>query len=233
MNAHKHLAVAAISLITLASPALLGAGAGGRNATTDSFYDPKAEYDRLDGAGESHKRVDVIEWEGNLEVHVYPAGSVKGLALKLDDGRAPSSVKPTDAAGAKRKVMVIGYRFDVRPDRQYIRRNILGIPLRAGFNVYKDPSATDYDKFVITNNLLGSELTAYRLDPEPTELFPEGHPENSKTQKLVDGTQDAGKRSPAEASGTGAQGRTTKSGSTGAQNSYDADSGSIKAFDYK
>ena len=42
-------------------------------------------YDRLDGTGESGKKVNVIEWEGNLEIHVYPKGSVKGLAMKLDD----------------------------------------------------------------------------------------------------------------------------------------------------
>ena len=29
------------------------------------------------------KRVDVIEWAGNLEIHVYPAGSLAGLGLKL------------------------------------------------------------------------------------------------------------------------------------------------------
>lgn len=34
------------------------------------------EYDRLDGVGASGKKVDVIEWEGSLEIHVYPADTL-------------------------------------------------------------------------------------------------------------------------------------------------------------
>src|SRR5687767_7863161 len=76
----------------------------------DYTRDPDPEYDRLDGMGPSGKRVDVIEWEGNLEVHVYPKGSLRGLALTIDRQKKD---KP---------VMVIGYRFDNAPKTQLIRR---------------------------------------------------------------------------------------------------------------
>src|SRR5437764_543896 len=57
------------------------------------------KYDVLDGKGPSGKKVDVVEWEGNLEIHVAPKGSLRGLSLKLDK---KNKDKP---------VMVIGYRF--------------------------------------------------------------------------------------------------------------------------
>jgi hypothetical protein len=127
--------------------------------------DPDADYDRLDGTGTSGKTVNVIEWEGNLEIHVYPKGSLVGLALKLDDR---NSAKP---------VMVIGYRFDVAPKQTLVRRAILGIDLRGGFRTYRDTTAMEYDKIVITKNQLqSSELVAFRLDPEPKQLYPDGHP---------------------------------------------------------
>src|SRR5438045_1130880 len=97
------------------------------------------DYDRLDGKGASGKKVQVIEWEGNLEIHVYPAGGLAGLALKLDK------------RNKDRPVMVIGYRFDNSPKQQLIRRAILGINLREGFKAFRDPSADDYDKIVISN----------------------------------------------------------------------------------
>ncbi|MCM2279166.1 MAG: hypothetical protein NDJ89_13905 [Oligoflexia bacterium] len=126
--------------------------------------DPDADYDRLDGRGASGKKVDVIEWEGNLEIHVYPVGSLKGLALKLDKRNKD---KP---------VMVIGYRFDSDTQKQLIRRAILGIDLREGFRAYKDPMTTDYDKIVISNNGLASPLALFKLDQDPKQLYPDGHP---------------------------------------------------------
>ncbi len=122
------------------------------------------DYDRLDGKGESGKKVNVIEWEGNLEIHVYPAGSLKGLALKLDK---KNKDKP---------VMVIGYRFDGDPTKQVIRRNILGIDLREGFKAYKDPTSLEYYKIIISNNGLASPMLAMKLDAEPSQLYPDGHP---------------------------------------------------------
>jgi hypothetical protein len=128
------------------------------------------DYDRLDGKGLSGKKVNVIEWEGNLEIHVYPAGSLKGLALKLDK---TNKAKP---------VMVIGYRFDNAPAKQLIRRAILTIDLQEGFKAYRDPSAGDeYDKIVISNQGLSSQVVAFKLDPPPAESYPEEHP----TRKLA------------------------------------------------
>ena len=122
------------------------------------------DYDRLDGTGRSGKKVHVVEWEGNLEVHVYPKGSLKSLALKLDD-RNPQ--KP---------VMVIGYRFNDNPKNQLIRRAILGIPMPSRFQAYKDIQEQDFDKVIISPHGLGSPLVALQLEPEPKQLYPEGHP---------------------------------------------------------
>jgi hypothetical protein len=129
--------------------------------------EPDPEFDRLDGKGKSRRRVDVIEWEGNLEVHVYPGGALRGLALKLDD---------RDQA---RKVMVLGYRFDTQPQKQLIRRALLSIPMRPGFRVYRDPSSgEEYDKIIISQHQLGKPLLAYQTEAEPKQLYPEGHPLN-------------------------------------------------------
>jgi len=147
-----------------------GQGGSRGMASTNPGQDPDPDYDRLDGKGYSGKKVDVVEWEGNLEIHVYPAGSLKGLALKVDKRNED---KP---------VMVIGYRFDNDPSKQLIRRAILGIELREPLKVYKDPAAQDYDKIVISNNGLASPLTAYRLDPEPRQLYPDGHPALAQSQ---------------------------------------------------
>jgi hypothetical protein len=131
----------------------------------DSQSAQEEEYDRLDGMGASGKKVNVIEWEGNLEVHVYPAGSLKGLALTID---RKTKDKP---------VMVIGYRFNDNPGKQLIRRAIIdGISLTDNFRTYRDTSAGEYDKIVITNNNLDKVLTAFKLEPKPTQLYPDGHP---------------------------------------------------------
>lgn len=122
--------------------------------------DDQEDYDRLDGTGTSRKKVNVIEWEGNLEIHVYPAGSLKGLALMLD--------KRNEA----KTVMVIGYRFGNQLKNTLIRRAILGIPLEEGFNAYQDLTVQDYDKIVISNQRLEKQLRPYPLDPPPTRLYP-------------------------------------------------------------
>jgi hypothetical protein len=121
-------------------------------AGVEAAQDPDPDYDRLDGRGASGKRVNVIEWEGNLEVHVYPAGSLSGLALKLDKNNAPK--------------------------KQLIRRAILGIPMHEGYHAYRDTSTGgEYDKVVVSNNgLSGEYMAAFQLDPEPTQLYPDGHP---------------------------------------------------------
>ncbi len=125
------------------------------------------DFDRLDGVGKSKKNVNVIEWEENLEIHVYPKNSLKGLALKIDRSKKD------------RPVMVIGYRFDNSPKTTIIRRAILSIPLEDGFQVFKDPDVPDYDKVIISNHKLANPMVAFRLDPEPTELYPAG-PESKR-----------------------------------------------------
>jgi hypothetical protein len=126
------------------------------------------DYDRLDGTGLSGKKVNVIEWEGNLEIHVYPAGSLKGLSLKLDK---KNDYKP---------VMVIGYRFE-GSSTPLIRRAILGIKLNEGFKTYRDTTADGYDKIVISNNGLATPLVAFKLDTAPAQSYPDGHPMNNAT----------------------------------------------------
>lgn len=148
--------------------------------------EPDPDFDRLDGKGLSGKKVDVIEWEGNLEVHVYPKGSLAGLAMKIDekDGR---------------KIMVIGYRFTNNPSKQLIRRAILGIDLRNDFKAYRDSSADDYDKVIVSNHDLdgASTLASYRLDSAPSELYPEGHPERGTADRKIAASGASKKRAPA------------------------------------
>lgn len=141
---------------------------------------PEDDYDRLDGKGRSGKRVDFIEWEGNLEIHVYPKGSLVGLALKLDETQK------------NKKVMVVGYRFNNSPQETLIRRALVSIPFAATFKAFKDPSAEDYDKIIISNNGLSGQVLAFRLDPEPKQLYPEGHPALGEVKK-----EDASPRIPA------------------------------------
>lgn len=149
-----------------------------RNASSADLDD----YDRLDGTGASGKKVDVVEWEGNLEIHVYPSGSLAGLALKVD---RRDKHKP---------VMVIGYRFTDNPGAQLIRRAILGIDLKDDFRSYREPKADGYDKIVVTNSRPWDGLVAYRLDPEPTQLYPDGHPALAEAE-----AGDSKDRTPAQA----------------------------------
>lgn len=156
MRAFTRFSLLALSAFTLAVGSLPSAAARSED-----------DFDRLDGRGPSGKKVDVIEWEGNLEIHVSPAGSLKGLGLKLDD------------RDQKKPVMVISYRFDNTPKAQkIIRRAILGVPIREGFNAYLDKTADEYDKVLISNQglALSNTLVKYALDPEPKQMYPDGHP---------------------------------------------------------
>lgn len=124
-------------------------------------------FDRMDGKGPSGKRVDVIEWEGNLEIHVYPKGGLQGLGVKLDD-RVEG-----------KKVMVIGYRFDAdKKARPLVRRAILGVPFNQNLKAFIDRSEKDFDKLAISNNGLAKPWAPYPLDPAPTQWYPDGHPSN-------------------------------------------------------
>ena len=124
-------------------------------------------FDRLDGTGPSKKRVDVIEWEGNLEVHVYPKGSLQGLSAKLDDR--------TEG----KKVMVIGYRF-TPGGRPLIRRAILGTPFTSDLKGFTDTSEKDFDKLALSNHGLSGKWKPYKLTPAPKQWYPDGDERNEE-----------------------------------------------------
>ena len=132
-------------------------------AFSQSAMPKKDDYDRFDGRGRSGKKIDVVEWENNLEIHVYPKGSVAELSLKLDK------------RNSKKPVMVLGYRFTNNQTQQHIRRAILGIPLSEGFQVFQDTTTDGYDKFIISNNTLQGRVVAYKYR-SPKFLYPQGHP---------------------------------------------------------
>jgi hypothetical protein len=199
------LVLSLLSSLLLVSHSIRAGEPGSASGPAES----DADFDRLDGTGTSGKKVNVIEWEGNLEIHVYPGGSLKGLSLKLDK---KNKNKP---------VMVIGYRFGGGNKPELIRRAILGVEFHEGFKAYRDTSSgSEYDKVIISNNGL-SGLVAMRLDPEMTQLYPDGHPallagkdDSAKTSKIAE------KRAPA------AEG----SESDDAPQGVDEDSGAIQPF---
>ncbi len=143
----------------------------------------KDDFDRLDGRGKSGKKVDVIEFAGNLEIHVYPGGSTLGLSIRLDK------------RNKKKPVAVIAYRFNSAPNTPLIRRVIISIPLNENFKVYRDRTITEYDKFIITNHDLDKQLAKVKLDSPPKHLYPKEHPKRM-SQKKFDGDQ----RTPAKTS---------------------------------
>ncbi|MBC7396779.1 MAG: hypothetical protein H7333_04980 [Bdellovibrionales bacterium] len=124
-------------------------------------------YDRLDGKGPSGKRVDVIEWEGNLEVHVYPKGSLQGMSAKLDD-RVEG-----------KKVMVVGYRLGAKG--HLVRRAILGVPFHKSLKGFIDRSEKEFDKLAISNQTLSAPWTTYKFDPAPAQWYPDGDERNGES----------------------------------------------------
>ncbi|MGZ3689552.1 MAG: hypothetical protein ACXVBW_14715, partial [Bdellovibrionota bacterium] len=40
----------------------------------------------------------------------------------------------------------------------------------------------EYDKIVISNQGLSDQVASFKLDPEPTQLYPDGHPALAKTE---------------------------------------------------
>lgn len=153
-------------------------------ASVSVFAEPEV-FDRLDGKGPSKKRVDVIEWEGNLEIHVYPKGSLKGLSVKLDDRTSG------------KKVMVIGYRFGAK-DRPLIRRAILGIPFTAKLNGFVDSTEKDFDKIGISNQTMPAPWKPYSLDPAPKQWYPDGDERNHEDQAAPVPRRPASEKLPAE-----------------------------------
>ena len=174
--------------------------------------DPDADYDRLDGQGRSGKTVNVVEWEGNLEIHVYPERSLVGLAAKIDQ----------NARGTQ--VMVLSYRLESDPKLPLIRRAVLGIPFQSGFQAWKDTSAEGYDKIILSNRALkGPTLTRFPLEPEPKQLYPDGHP----AAKAEPATQEAPKAAPDRRKPAGA---TKESQGFSPKDGLDPDTGAIRPF---
>jgi hypothetical protein len=120
-------------------------------ATSFSVFADDDVYDRLDGTGPSGKKVDIIEWDGNLEVHVSPKTSIGGLGAKLDD-----------RTGGK-TVMVLGLRFKGQPN-VLVRRAILGVPFNPKLKGFMDPTEKDYDKLALSNQDLPAPWKPYKLD---------------------------------------------------------------------
>ncbi len=122
--------------------------------------EPK-EFDRLDGRGATRKKVDVVEWEKNLEIHVYPKGSLTRLGLKID----------RESKTTKNAVMVIEYGFQGVPYTM-IRRAMLTLPLTEPLLAFRDESAADYDKIVISNLALKG-MPRFTLAAPPAQLYPD------------------------------------------------------------
>jgi hypothetical protein len=172
----------ALSLL-IASPVTEAAPKGGAaKAQAGRAQEPK-EFDRLDGHGATAKKVDVIEWEGNLEIHVYPKGSLRTLGMKVDR----KSKTSTNA------VMVIEYGFTNVP-YTLIRRAVLSINMPDSFHAFRDETADDYDKIIVSGHLIAG-AKEYALAPEPTQLYPDYHP--ALAQEDDDAPQSAG--APAKA----------------------------------
>src|SRR5690606_27480709 len=70
---------------------------------------------------------------------------------------------------------VIAYRFN-SVTYTLIRRAILSISLSDSFKVYEETTADDYDKIMITNHTLTSNVRPFTLDAAPTQLYPDHHP---------------------------------------------------------
>jgi hypothetical protein len=132
------------------------------------FAQEKDDFDRFDGTGKSKAKIDVIEWEQNIEIHSDGYGKVLGLGAKLDD------------RDSNKKVLVIGFRLN-GSSGTFVRRATLGIPFTKNIKGFKDPTAKGYEKFAITNHDLGKPWVPYKLDPAPTKWYPDGHPGNEES----------------------------------------------------
>jgi hypothetical protein len=128
-------------------------------------------YDVLDGTGPSKEKVDVVEWEGNLEVHVYPKASAGGLGVKLDDRTQG------------KKVMVIAYRFKKQKEI-LVRRATLGVPFTSKLQGFIDPSEKDFDKYAISNQNLPAPWKPYRFEAPPKTWYPAGDERNDQDPTL-------------------------------------------------
>lgn len=140
------------------------------------FAQSNAEFDRLDGTGHSKAKVDVIEWENNLEIHDNTIGKVLGMGAKIDDRTAD------------KKVLVIAFRIQGEP-KPLIRRAILGINLDKSFKLYKDPTEKSFNKFAFSSDALTAPWVPMKMDPAPTQWYPDGV-EDGTPNKLTNNNSD-------------------------------------------
>jgi hypothetical protein len=147
--------------------------------------EPVNDFDRLDGKGLTRKRVDVIEWEGNLEIHVYPKNSLKSLGLKVDR---------TDK---DRNIMVIEYQFNGVP-YTLVRRAVLSVKFMDSFKTFQDPSTEGYDKILISNNTLDASVKPFLAVHEPRQMYPDGYgePEGAVLADSEEESPDSELKSP-------------------------------------
>jgi hypothetical protein len=143
--------------------------------TTFSVFAYESVFDRLDGTGPSKKRVDVVEWEGNLEIHVYPKGSTNGIGAKLDD------------RDTSKKVMVIAYTLGGAKE-PLVRRAILGVPFTKAISGFIDPTEKEFDKIALSNSDMPKPWIPYKLATPPKQWGPDGsnYDENSTPDQLTD-----------------------------------------------
>ena len=133
----------------------------------------KPLYDPLDGTGSTGVRIEVMNWVGNVELHISPKGLLRDLALKLDMDQDDYPV------------LVVGYKFSKEP-KPVIQRIRLENELKTGFKVFRSNSAenSSSDEIIISNNsLVDEEITEIPFDPEPIAMFPAPAPEQKKARK--------------------------------------------------
>jgi hypothetical protein len=143
--------------------------------TSWSVFAYEAVFDRLDGTGPSKKRVDVVEWNGNLEIHVYPKGSLTGIGAKLDEREKG------------KKVMVIAYHLKGVAE-PLVRRALVSIPFHGKFKAFVDSSEKEFDKIGLSTQDLSKPWGPYPLKAPPKQWGPDGskHDEDSTPEQLTE-----------------------------------------------
>lgn len=137
------------------------------SATTSATQD---DFDRLDGTGPSHVKIQVIEWEGNLEIHVTPKGALRGLGIKYEKENKSQSI------------LILAYRLGLATP-PLIRRAVLGIPWPSQIQAFRDLSAEGYDKIIFSGNRPSEgRIVPFRLEAPPLQNYPQGHPSSTPDQ---------------------------------------------------
>tara|TARA_Y100000590_G_scaffold390511_3_gene466355 strand:+ start:64 stop:777 length:714 start_codon:yes stop_codon:yes gene_type:complete len=118
-------------------------------------------YEVLDGAGPSRTKVDVIEFKGKMEIHVYPPEHLLGLGARVE--------KNSDGE----KVMVLSYRLSTT-SKPLIRRATLNVPFKAGASVlgFEDSRVRGYKKIYLVDTPMKIG-TPYKIDSHFQGSFPD------------------------------------------------------------